>query len=199
MDVCVQTIRILILTAVLTVVSVVLLTAAEDDYDDLKWMGTPEVVYVGTPYDVISQMLHMANIKKDDLLMDLGCGDGRMLVLAAQKYGTRGIGIEIDPDMVREARRNAKKNDVYDLVQIMQADIFDVDISEADVLLIYLLPEMNQRLIPQIETMKPGSRLVFNNYDLPGFYADRDLEIVSNENNSLHTIFLYTTPLKPLP
>lgn len=173
--------------------------AAVADYDDLKWMGTPEVVYVGTPYDVVSQMLHMANVKKDDLLMDLGCGDGRMLVLAAQKYGARGIGIEIDPDMVREARRNAGRNNVSNLVQIIQADIFETDISEADILLIYLLPEMNERLVPQIKTMKHGSRLVFNNYDLPGFYVERELEIVSNENNSLHTIFLYTTPLKPLP
>ncbi|MBN1627361.1 MAG: 50S ribosomal protein L11 methyltransferase, partial [Deltaproteobacteria bacterium] len=140
----------------LTAVSLI----AKDNDEDLKDMGIPDVVYVGTPYDVASEMLRMAQVKKDDLVVDLGCGDARMLVLAAQKYGSRGIGYDIDPDMVRASRINAQKNNVADLVTIIQADIFTVDISQADVLPIYLLPEMNLRLVPQLETLKPGSRLV---------------------------------------
>jgi SAM-dependent methyltransferase len=169
---------------------------AEEHIEEPKWIRPADVVYVGTPYDVVSEMLHMAQVNKDDLIIDLGCGDARMLILAAQKYGSRGIGYDIDPDMVRASRRNVEKNSVLDLVQIIQADIYTVDISKADVLPIYLLPEMNLRLLPQFETLKPGSRLIFHNYDLEGFIPDRKAEVVSNEDNSLHTLYLYTTPLK---
>ena len=169
---------------------------AEDNTEEPGWMQPPDVVYVGTPYDVVSEMLHMARVNKDDLVVDLGCGDARILVLAAQKYGSRGIGYDIDPDMVRASRRNLEKNNVENLVQIIQADIFTVDISKADVLQIYLLPEMNLRLLQQLETLKPRSRLVFHNYDLEGFVPDRKTEVVSSEDNSVHTLYLYTTPLK---
>ena len=169
---------------------------AEEYKDEPKWMQTPDVVYVGTPYDVVSEMLRMAQVNKDDLVVDLGCGDARILVLAAQKYGSRGIGYEIDPDMVLASRRNVERNNVADLVRIIQEDIFKVDISEADVLPIYLLPEMNLQLVPQFETLKPGSRLVFHNYDLEGFVPDRKVEIISNEDNSTHKLWLHTIPLK---
>jgi predicted RNA methylase len=169
---------------------------AEEYADEPKFMQTPDVVYVGTPYDVVSEMLHIAQVTKDDLVVDLGCGDARMLVLAAQKYGSHGIGYDIDPDMVWASRRNAEKNNVADLVQIIQADIFTVDISKADVLLIYLLPEMNLKLIPQLESLKPGSRLVFHNYDLGGIVPEKKVKVISNEDNSSHTLYLYTTPLK---
>ncbi len=188
-----------VITAALLILTVTPLSAeerTEERTEEPKWIQTPDVVYVGTPYDVVSEMLHMAQVKKDDLVVDLGCGDARMLVLAAQKYGSRGIGYDIDPDMVRASRRNVEKNNVADLVQIIQADIFTVDISKADVLPIYLLPEMNLRLLPQFETLKPGSRLVFHNYDLEGFVPDREVKVISNEDNSIHTLYLYTTPLK---
>jgi SAM-dependent methyltransferase len=184
-----------VITAALLILIVTPLIA-EENTEEPRWIQTPDVVYVGTPYDVVSEMLHMAQVNKDDLVVDLGCGDARILVLAAQKYGSRGIGYEIDPDMVRASRRNLEKNNVTDLVQIIQADIFTVDISKADVLPIYLLFEMNLRLLPQFETLKPGSRLVFHNYDLEGFVPDRKVEVISNEDNSIHTLYLYTTPLK---
>lgn len=169
---------------------------AEENSDEPVFIQTPDVVYVGTPYDIVSQMLHMADVEKDDLVVDLGCGDARMLVLAAQKYGASGIGYEIDPVMVLESRKNAERNNVSDLVKIIQADIFKVDISDADVLPVYLLPEMNLALVPQFETLKPGSRIVFHNYDLEGYVHDKKIEIISNEDNSSHTLWLYTTPLK---
>ncbi|MGD9159648.1 MAG: 50S ribosomal protein L11 methyltransferase [Desulfobacteraceae bacterium] len=187
--------RQLIITATLLILAVTPLIA-EENTDDPVFIQTPDVVYVGTPYDIVSQMLHVAGVKKEDIVVDLGCGDARMLVLAAQKYGSKGIGYEIDPVMVRESRKNAKRNNVSDLVEIIQADIFKVDISDADVLLIYLLPEMNLRLVPQFETLKPGSRLVFHNYDLVGYAYDKKIEVISNEDNSTHTLWLYTAPLK---
>ncbi len=172
-----------------------LLGAAPED-EELQYIRTPDVVFVGTPYDLVSKMLKMAQIKKDDVVYDLGCGDGRMLVLAAQKYGCRGIGYDIDPDRVRESRENVKRNRLEHLVKIYQADIFTLDLSEADVLPLYLLPEMNVRLVPQLEQLKPGSRLVFHNYDLEDYIADETITMISNEDNASHTLTLYTTPLR---
>jgi ribosomal protein L11 methylase PrmA len=164
--------------------------------DDTKWMRTPDVVYVGTPYDVISKMLRMAKVKKGDLVYDLGCGDGRMLVLAAQKYGCKGRGYDIDPERVKASRDNVAKNNVGKLVKILQADIFTLDISKADVLPLYLLPEMNRKLLPQLEKLKPGSRIVCHDYDLDGIVPDETVSVISNEDNASHTLYLYTTPLK---
>jgi SAM-dependent methyltransferase len=170
--------------------------AFKKDEDDTKSMRTPDVVYVGTPYDVVSRMLKMAQIKKSDLVYDLGCGDGRILVLAAQKYGCRGVGYDIDPVRVRESRENVARNKVEKLVKIVQADIFTLDLRKADVIPLYLLPEMNRRLLPQLDTLKPGSRVVCHNYDLEEIVADEVVTMTSNEDHSSHTLSLYTTPLK---
>jgi ribosomal protein L11 methylase PrmA len=164
--------------------------------EDTKQMRTPDVVYVGTPYDIVSKMLKMARIKKSDLVYDLGCGDGRILVLAAQKYGCRGVGYDIDPERVMDSRKNVAKNGVEKLVKIIQADIFTLDLRKANVIPLYLLPEMNRKLLPQLDKLKPGSRIVCHNYDLDGIVADEVVDMVSNEDNSNHTLTLYTTPLK---
>ena len=161
-----------------------------------KWMRTPDVVYVGTPYDVISKMLKMAKVKKKDMVYDLGCGDARMLVLAAQKYGCRGVGYDIDPERVKASNENVRRNGVEKLVKIVLADIFTVDLRKADVIPIYLLPEMNRRLLPQLDKLKPGSRIVCHDYDLEGIVADENVTMISNEDNASHTLSSYTTPLK---
>jgi ribosomal protein L11 methylase PrmA len=162
----------------------------------LQEKQTPDVVYVGTPYDVVSAMLKLAHVKKEDIVYDLGCGDGRMIVLAAKKYGCRGIGYDLDPERVSASLRNVKNNHVEHLVKIVRADLFTLDFSDADVLSLYLLPEINEKLLPQFEKLKPGSRLVFHDYGLEGIKADRTLRVVSNEDNVGHTLYLYTTPLK---
>jgi SAM-dependent methyltransferase len=177
-------------------VAAMLPPGAAQNGDDIKEMRTPDVVYVGTPYDVISRMLQMAQVKKSDLVYDLGCGDGRIVVLAAQKYGCKAVGYDIDPVRVRESRANVAKNNVGKLVEIVQADIFTLDLSRATVIPLYLLPEMNRRLLPQLDKLKPGSRVVTHNYDLEGIVADKVVDMVSNEDNSNHTLSLYTTPLK---
>ena len=161
----------------------------------LQEFHAPDVVYVGTPYDVVAAMLKMAGVKKSDLIYDLGCGDGRMVVLAAKKYGCRGMGYDIDPERVSASMANVKRNGIENLVKIIQADLFDLDFSHADVLSLYLLPEINEKLVPQFEKLKPGSRLVFHNYGLEGFKPDKTLYVLSNEDNMSHTLFLYTTPL----
>ncbi len=164
--------------------------------EDTKWMRTPDAVYVGTPYDLVSRMLKMARVKKGDLVYDLGCGDGRMLILAAQKYGSRGRGYDIDPEQVRASRENVAKNNVGHLVKIFQADLFTLDLRKADVILLYLLPEMNRKLLAQLEKLKHGSRIVCHQYDLEGIVPDETVTVISNEDNASHTLYLYTTPLK---
>ena len=160
-------------------------------------MRGPDVVFVGTAYDLVSTMLHMANIKKTDMIYDLGCGDGRMLVLAAQKYGAQGIGYDIDPERIIESRQNVSKNNVQDLVKIIQADIFTLDLTNADVMPLYLHPDMMRQLVPQLEKMKPGSRIVTHEYGFPDIYKpDEKITVISNEDNAEHHLMLYTLPLK---
>jgi ribosomal protein L11 methylase PrmA len=185
----------IILTVILLLASMLSMDAISKD-NAAKPMRGPDVVYVGTAYDVVSKMLQMANIKKDDLVYDLGCGDGRMLVLAAQKYSCRGVGIDIDPVRVEESIANVTRNHVEKLVKIIQEDIFKVDIKDADVIPMYLLPEMNRRLMPQLDTLKKGSRIVTHNYDLDGIVSDKTVTMISSEDNASHTLTLYTTPLK---
>ncbi len=169
---------------------------AAEKKDQTKAMRTPDVVYVGTPYDLVSKMLQMGKVKKSDLVYDLGCGDGRMLVLAAKKYGCRAVGFDIDPERVNAARENVARNNVEDLVKIEQADMFTLDLSKADVFPLYLLPEMNRKLLPQFEKLKPGSRIVCHDYDLEGIVPDTTINFISNEDNANHTVSLYTTPLR---
>lgn len=181
---------------VIVLMAVLLLATAIPKDKETKWMRNPDVVYVGTPYDLVSMMLQMAQVKKSDMVYDLGCGDGRMLVLAAQKYGSHGVGYEIDPERVQASLDNVARNKVGKLVKIIQADIFTVDLRKADVIPLYLLPEMNRRLLPQLDKMKPGSRIVCHDYDLDGIIPDETRTVVSNEDNASHTLTLYTTPLK---
>jgi SAM-dependent methyltransferase len=157
---------------------------------------TPDVVYVGTPDDMVLKMLDLAGIKKDDVLYDLGCGDGRVLVLAAQKYGCRGKGYEIDPERIAAANANVKRNGVTSLVSIIQQDIFTLDLSEAGVVSLYLLPGLNMRLLPQLEKLKPGSRIVTHEYGFEGYTPDKTFSGLSNEDNAHHNLYLYITPMK---
>jgi len=181
---------------IIVATAILLLATAVPKDKETKWMRNPDVVYVGTPYDLVSMMLQMAKVKKSDMVYDLGCGDGRMLVLAAQKYGSHGVGYDIDPERVQESLNNVARNKVENLVKIIQADIFTVDLRDADVIPIYLLPEMNRRLLPQLDKMKSGSRIVCHDYDLDGIIPDETRTVISNEDNASHTLTLYTTPLR---
>jgi precorrin-6B methylase 2 len=161
-----------------------------------KKLHDPDVGPVPTPQDVVEKMLEVAKVKKTDLVYDLGCGDGRIVVTAAKKYGCRAVGYDIEYDRVKESLENVKKNHVENLVTIEQQDIFTLDLSKADVITLFLLPELNVRLIPQLEKLKPGSRIVSQEFDMEGVEPDKIVTIVSNETNAPHLIYLWTTPLK---
>ncbi|MBN1851533.1 MAG: methyltransferase domain-containing protein [Pirellulales bacterium] len=160
----------------------------------------PDVIFVPTPQDVVEKMLQVANVKKTDVLYDLGCGDGRIVITAAKKHGCKAIGYDIDPQRIKESVENVKKNKVEDLVEIKQEDIFTLDLSKADVITLYLLPSLNVKLIPQLEKLKPGSRIVSHSFDMKGVEPDKVIRMESKDNgNGRHTIYFWTTPLKKKP
>jgi len=128
----------------------------------------PDVIYVPTPQPVVDKMLEMAEVKKGDVVFDLGCGDGRIVVTAAKKYGVKAVGFDIDPQRVKEAKENVRTNRVEHLVTIRQEDIFTLDLREASVVTLYLLPDLNVRLMPQLAKLKPGSRIVSHDFDMHG-------------------------------
>jgi len=166
--------------------------AAEDD----KGQRTPDVIFVPTPPEVVEKMLELAGVTKDDLVYDLGCGDGRIVVTAARKYGCRAVGFDVDPERIEESKENVARNKVGHLVKIEHQDIFKLDLSRADVITLYLLPSLNVRLIPQLEKLKPGSRIVSHAFDMKGVQPDKVVQFTPKDKNRPYKIYLWTAPLK---
>ncbi len=137
----------------------------------------PDVIYVPTRQSVVDAMLKVANVKAGDVVYDLGCGDGRIVVTAA-KLGARGIGIDIDPQRVKEANENVARNAVGDRVKILNQDLFTTDVSEANVVTLYLLPSLNLRLRPTLwKTLKPGTRVVSHDFDMGDWKPEQTLNV----------------------
>ena len=168
------------------------LASGKDD----KPKKTPDCVFVPTPHDIVEEMLDMANVKRDDVVYDLGCGDGRIVVQAARKRGCKGVGFEIVPELAQQARENARKNNVAHLVQIKEEDLFKADLSEATVLPIYLLPKMLKKLKPKLAKLKPGTRIISHDYRIKDVIPDKEVTRVSKETSVEHILILYTLPLK---
>jgi len=127
----------------------------------------PDVFYVPTPQPVVDEMLRLAKVTSTDVVYDLGCGDGRIPITAAKAYGARGVGIDIDPKRIAEANENAKAAGVADKVTFLNQDLFTSDISQATVVTLYLLPSLNERLMPKLKKdLKPGTRIVSHAFDM---------------------------------
>lgn len=153
--------------------------------------GKKIVPYVPTPQDVVERMLELAQVKKGDVVYDLGSGDGRIVVTAAKKYGVKAIGFEIDPERIKESAENIKKAGVGHLVEIRQQDIRTVDLSPATVLTMYLLPEVNLMIRPNIrKQMKPGSRVVSHDFDM-GDWKPLKTEQIKDASSWDHTLYLW--------
>lgn len=166
---------------------------------------TPDVVFVPTPQAVVDKMLEMAEIKPGDVVYDLGCGDGRIVVTAAKKYGVKAVGFDINPDRVQESLANVKSNKVEHLVTIKEDDIFTLDLSKANVVTLYLLPDLNVRLMPQLAKLKPGSRILSHDFDMEGAKPVQVVHITAenyfskadnngNRSKSEHTIYKWVVP-----
>ncbi|MEH1957789.1 class I SAM-dependent methyltransferase [Nostoc sp.] len=148
-----------------------------------------DVPYVPTPQPVVDAMLQVAKVGKNDVLYDLGSGDGRIVNTAAQKYGTRGIGIDINPERIKEANENAKKAGVTERVKFVQQDLFTTDFSEATVVTLYLLPEVNAKLRPKLlKELKPGTRIVSHAFDMGNWKPQQMLNVQGK------TIYYWVVP-----
>lgn len=155
--------------------------------------------FVTTPRDVVRAMLDLAEVGEGDLVYDLGCGDGRMAILAARDFGAKAVGFDIDPERVAEARAAARAAGVSDRVRIEEADVFDLDLRPASVVTLYLLQRLNDRLVPKLAALAPGSRVVSHQYRLRGLKPRRELRMVSREDGRFHTVFLWVLPFQGEP
>jgi SAM-dependent methyltransferase len=148
-----------------------------------------DVPYVPTPEPVVNAMLKLAQVKRGDVLYDLGSGDGRIVIAAAKRYGVRGTGVDIDPQRIREANANARKAGVAKQVRFLNEDLFAIDFSEATVVTLYLLPRINLQLRPKLLTeLKPGTRIVSHGFDMGDWQPERVVEVGSS------TIYLWIVP-----
>jgi precorrin-6B methylase 2 len=132
----------------------------------LQRLKPPDVRYVPTPQNVVEVMLEMAHVTSADVVYDLGSGDGRIPITAAQKYGARGVGIEIEPRLIRESLENATKAHVTDRVWFVNQDLFETDLSAATVITMYLHPRMLLQLMPKLKSLRPGTRIVSHYYNM---------------------------------
>jgi ribosomal protein L11 methylase PrmA len=149
----------------------------------------PDVIYVPTPQPVVEAMLQVAGVTKNDVVYDLGSGDGRIPVTAAMKYGARAVGIDIDPERIAEANLNVAKNKVGDLVKIVQGDLFEQDLSPATVVTLYLLPSLNVKLMPKLmKELKPGTRIVSHAFDMGDWKPEKELDVEGRK------VYFWTIP-----
>jgi SAM-dependent methyltransferase len=150
---------------------------------------TPDARYEPSSPEIVLEMLKLADVKKGDVVYDLGCGDGRIVIMAAEKFGARGVGIDIDPQRIKESQENARRAGVTDRVKFVNQDLFDADIHEATVVTLYLLPWVNLKLRPKLfKELKPGTRIVSHSHDMGDWPPEKETEV------SGHTIYYWTIP-----
>jgi hypothetical protein len=160
-----------------------------------KKLRTPDVIYVPTPEKVVEAMLTVARVGKDDVVYDLGSGDGRIPITAVKKYSAkRATGIEINPDRIREAEANLKSAGVGDRVRFLNEDLFEADFKDATVVTLYLLPALNLKLLPKLlNDLKPGTRIVSHDFNMGSWKPERTLSVNGK------SVYLWTIPAKGTP
>ncbi len=154
-------------------------------------LRTPDVIFVPTPQEVVDAMLKMAEVSENDVVYDLGSGDGRTPITAARTFGARGVGIDIDPQRIKEAMANLETAGVGDKVSFLNQDLFTTDISEATVITLYLLPSLNLKLLPKLNAeLRPGTRVVSHAFDMG------DIKPEQTQTVNGRTIYLWTVPIQ---
>jgi len=152
-----------------------------------------EVPYVSTPYEVVAEMLIIADVGKDDVVYDLGCGDGRIVIMAAEKMGAHGVGVDIDPQRIEESSENAIRAKVADKVRFLHQDLFEANISEATVVTLYLTSAVNLKVRPKLlRELKPGTRVVSNDFSMGEWEPDKTSEVTSDCDN--YAIYYWVVP-----
>jgi len=182
------------LATLLLAIALFLPFAAHGQDKDKKKDDGCEIIYVPTEQDVVEKMLEMAKVKKDDIVYDLGCGDGRIVCSAAKKYGAKGVGIDIDPDRIRDCMATMKKFGVTkEQVEIRQGDALKVkDLERATVIALYMLPEFMRKLEPQLKRLKPGTRIVAHDYRFPETEPDQVIEFQPAAGGRAKFLYLWT-------
>jgi SAM-dependent methyltransferase len=151
-----------------------------------------DVPYVPTTDEAVTAMLKLADIKSADVVYDLGCGDGRIVIAAAQKFGARGVGVDIDPARIRQAKENARKAGVEKRVRFEENDLFKTDIHEASVVTLFLLNSVNLKLRPKLlRELKPGTRVVSNTFDMGDWKPDKELAVDGPDDGTSLSQYLY--------
>jgi predicted RNA methylase len=187
-----MTARRLILILALLVSTAVVPAGAQQQQPQLR---SPDVIFVPTPQEVVDAMLKLAKVTKNDVIYDLGSGDGRIPITAAKTYGARGVGIDIDPQRIKEATENLKTAGVGDRVRFLNQDLFTTDISEATVVTLYLLPSLYVKLIPKLnKELKPGTRIVSHAFDMSADGTERKPRETLNVNG--RTVYFWTIPIQ---
>lgn len=147
-----------------------------------------DVPYVPTSPETVEAMLQLAGVKPGDVVYDLGCGDGRIVIAAAEKFGATGVGVDLDPERIAEANANAEAAGVADKVKFVQGDLFDFDFSEADVVTMYLFPSVNLQLLPKLQKeLKPGSRIVSHDFGIGDWEPEETIHVGTHD-----TVYLWT-------
>ena len=145
-------------------------------------LRAPDVMFVPTPQEVVDAMLRMADVTEADVVYDLGSGDGRIPITAAQTFGATGVGIELNPDLIREANENAARAGVGHKVRFLNQDLFETDLRPASVITLYLLREMNLKLMPRLKQLKPGTRIVAHSFGMGSEWTPDKIEQVSGKS-----------------
>jgi precorrin-6B methylase 2 len=157
-------------------------------------LRSPDVIFVPTPQEVVDAMLKLAKVSAGDVVYDLGSGDGRIPITAARTYGSRGVGIDIDPQRIREANENAKTAGVTDKVKFLNQDLFTTPIAEATVVTMYLLPTLNVKVLPKLNAeLKPGTRVVSHAFDIEGYPPQQTINVNGR------TVYMWTVPIRKAP
>lgn len=162
----VRDLRVATAVAVVVMAGVLTTTVPAGAQQAATKLREPDVIYVPTPQEVVDAMLVLANVTAKDVVYDLGSGDGRIPITAAQKYGARAIGIDINPERIKEANENLAKTTVGNKVKFLNQDLFETDISEATVVTLYLLPSLNIKLMPTLKALKKGTRIVSHSFNM---------------------------------
>jgi SAM-dependent methyltransferase len=161
--------------------------------------GTPprlDVIWVPSDLAVVSEMLALAGVRADDVVYDLGCGDGRIVIEAARRFGARAVGVDLDAKLLREARRNAERARVADRVTFLEQDLFATDLTEATVVTLYLSADVNLRLRPKLlRELRAGARIVSHEHDMGDWRPDTSVVVPLPERN--HSVFLWRVPARP--
>ena len=152
-----------------------------------------DVIFVATDLTIVNAMLTLASVTRDDVVYDLGCGDGRIVIAAAKEFGARGVGVDLDPERIREAQANAVRAGVADRVTFRVQDVFDTDIQPATVVTLFLSPELNARLRPKLTSqLKPGSRIVSHRYGIGDWVPEQTRTVTVSETRN--HVFLWRVP-----